>query len=105
MLRVGLEQRKLPVGAALDVRCKGSVFAPKGRGRPVLHAGLEWLNAPALFVVQCAGNGVVQTTRGKVGLKARVDGLRVVLIQPRIKFGQLLRRQRSDSVFDLLDRV
>src|SRR5215467_973508 len=43
--------------------------------------------------------------RSQVGLEAGVNRLRIVLIQPRIEFGQLLRSQRSDSVFDLLNRV
>jgi hypothetical protein len=104
ILRVGFEQRKLFVGTDAHVRRERPVFPPKARGRAMLHAPLKRLNTTVLFVIQSVGNGVVETACRKVGLKAGIDGLGVVLIQPSIQFRQLRRRQSFDGTFDILHR-
>jgi hypothetical protein len=50
----------------------------------MLRAALKRLNTTVLFVIRRAGNGVVETACRKVGLKAGIDGLQIVLIQPSI---------------------
>jgi hypothetical protein len=57
-----------------------------------------------LFVVQSSLNGFVKRARRKIGLNASIDGVRV-LVKPHAQFLQLLRRERTDSAFDFLDRV
>jgi hypothetical protein len=44
-----------------------------------------------IFVVQCAMNGLVETTRRKIASNASVDGLRAILLKPSVQFFQFLR--------------
>jgi hypothetical protein len=67
------------------------------------HPGLGRPNPAVLFVVQSAMNGCVEAARRKVGLNPGINGLGVMLIKPRIQLLQLLRRERIDCAFDLLD--
>jgi hypothetical protein len=48
----------------------------------MLHPALEGLDSTTLFVVQGALDGFVEMTRLKIGLKANVDRLRAILIEP-----------------------
>ncbi len=61
----------------------------------MLYPALKRLDSTALFVIQSAMDGFVETARRQIGLKANVDGLRAILIKPRIQFFQFLRRERS----------
>jgi hypothetical protein len=50
----------------------------------MLHesAFLKRLNATVFLIVQSAADHLVETACGEVGLKAGVNGLRAVLVQP-----------------------
>jgi hypothetical protein len=49
--------------------------------------------SPAVgFIIQCARNRKIQGARREIGSQDGVNGLRVVSIEPRVKFLQLLRR-------------
>lgn len=63
---------------------------------------LKRLNPNVLFIIQSELNSVLQPTRIKVGLNARADGRRVVLVEPRVQLLQLSRREHPDRMFDLL---
>lgn len=54
------------------------------------------------MVGQSTIDTVVDAPRVEVGLKLRVDRLRVLLVKPKIQFFSLLRRERVYSVFDVL---
>jgi hypothetical protein len=66
---------------------------------------LKRLNLTVLFVAQSALDGFVETARLKIGRKPCVDGLRLILIEPRVQLFQLLRRERPYGAFDLLNSV
>jgi hypothetical protein len=82
MLWIGFQQRKLLVRPVADFLRERPEFLPKVRGGAMLHPALKRLDSTALFIVQSSFNGVVQTARRKIGLKANVDGLRAILIKP-----------------------
>jgi hypothetical protein len=69
----------------------------------MLHAALERLNPTFCLVVQCPLNGFVETPRFKVGLNLGIDEVRVIAVKPQVQFVQLLRRERIDGAFNLLD--
>jgi hypothetical protein len=81
------------------------VCLPKVCSGAMLHAALKRLDPTIPFVGQSAMNGLVEATRSKVGLNARVDGLLTMLVKPRKQFFQLLRCKRSYRAFDFLDRI
>jgi hypothetical protein len=69
----------------------------------MLHAALERLNPTFCLVVQCPLNGFVETPRFKVGLNLGIDEVRMMAVKPQVQFVQLLRRERIDGAFNLLD--
>lgn len=71
----------------------------------MLHPALKSLDLTVLFVVQSAIDGLVKTARRKVGLNAHIDGLRTVLVKPRIQLFQLRRCERPYSAFNFLNGV
>ena len=66
---------------------------------------LQWSSAVLFFVIESAPNGLVKPARGEIGRHASINHVRVVPIEPRIKFQQLLRRQRVDRIFDFSDCI
>lgn len=56
----------------------------------MFHSALERLCQATALVVKSATDSCVEATCGKVGLDAGINGLRVVLVKPRIQFLQLL---------------
>ncbi len=93
MLGVRFQKRKLLVGAASNWRGEGGVLAPKGHGSAMAHGPLERQRSAVFLVFQGLVDEVIQPARFKVGLNARVDGLRAVLVQPGVQFFQFLRRE------------
>jgi hypothetical protein len=71
----------------------------------MFHPVLEWLNPAISLVVESAMNGRVEAACRKVGLHARINGLRVVPIKPRIQFLQLLIGELSYCALDFLYRI
>jgi hypothetical protein len=49
----------------------------------MLHPTLKRLDSSTLFVTQSAMDRLVETARHKIGLKAKVNGLRAVLVHGR----------------------
>jgi hypothetical protein len=82
MLLVGFQQRKLLVRPATDFLRERLVFLPKVGSGAMPHPALKWSGSTALFVIQSAMDSFVETARCKIGLKASVDGLRAILVQP-----------------------
>jgi hypothetical protein len=69
----------------------------------MLHAALKRLNTTVLFVIQRAGNGVVETACRKVGLKAR----KAMFVLPRSSEGQraegdVTRMALDDAALDFV---
>jgi hypothetical protein len=104
MLGAGFQQRKLLVRTVANILRQRRVYLSEARIGTVLHPVLERLHSTALFVVQSSLNGLVKAARREIGLDARIDGMRLP-IKPHAQFFQLLRRERTDSAFDLFDRV
>ena len=68
-------------------------------------AFLTRLNATVFLIVQGAVDRLVETARGEVGLNAGVNGLRAMLVKPRVQFFEFTRRKGLYCAFDLLNRV
>ena len=73
----------------------------------MLHeaAFLKRLNATVFLIVQSAVDCLVEAACGEVGLNAGVNGLRAMLVKPRVQFFQFTRRKGLYCPFDLLNRV
>ena len=67
------------------------------------HSALERLNAPGFLIFQRFFNGPVKTSSRKVRFKARIDGVRMVLVQPDIELLDLVRSQMVYGAFDFLN--
>jgi hypothetical protein len=105
MLRIRLQERILLIGAAADGFWKGQIFVPTLRGSAVLHVRLEGLRAAVFLVVQSALDGIVQMPCREIGGDARVEGLRVVAVQPEIELFHFFLRESGYRAFDFLERV
>src|ERR1700690_2255640 len=81
------------------------ILLPETGSGAMQHCVLEGLRPAVLLVVQSALNGRVKASGQKIGLKARVDWRRIVLIKPRIQLLDFTRRERADGAFNLLDGV
>src|ERR1700686_2331721 len=90
-------------GRGLPAKERGTV-AKKRWWRDVA-SGLERLRAIALLVIQGALDGRVEASGRKIGLDARVDRRRAVLLKPGVQFLYFARRERSDGAFNFLDGV
>jgi len=87
---VGFQQGKLLVGNVADVFGQRRILLPKVGGRTMFHSALERLCPAIALVVKRATDCCIETACSKVGLYARINGLGMVLVKPRIQFLQLL---------------
>ncbi len=65
-----------------------------------MNSGDQRDNSAISFVVERTMDSCVEAAGGKVGLEARIDGLGVVLVKPRIQLLQLLLTELVYSALD-----
>jgi hypothetical protein len=84
--RIVLQQGKLFISPCADVGGQGTVIVPEIRVRPwiITRAALEGLCVSGFVVGQGAINAVVDAPGVKIGLKLRVDRLRMALVKPYV---------------------
>ena len=70
-----------------------------------MNLGNQRDNSAICFVGERAMDSCVEAAGGKVGFDARINGLRVVLVKPRIQLPQLLLTELVDRALDLPYRV
>jgi hypothetical protein len=79
---------------------------PKGCGCSILeHAKLKRFGAPVLFIIKRTSNGIVEASRCKIILKASINRLRVVLVEPRIQIRELVRGESGYGAFNFFYRI
>src|SRR5580704_13073464 len=69
------------------------------------HSALERPSAPGFLIFQRSLNRGVETARCKIRLKARINAVRMMLIEPEVEFLDLFRSQTVYSAFDFLNGV
>jgi uridine kinase len=70
----------------------------------VYHSALKRLNSAILLVADSSLDSIVEVTCRKVGLDAGIERV-LVSVEPSAQLFQLMRRQRANRAFDVLDRV
>lgn len=71
----------------------------------MLHTWLEFSCAPVFFITQGAVNCLIETAGGEIRLNSRIKSIRVVLIEPRMKFLNLSGRKFRDRALNLFDGI
>ena len=86
MLRIVFQQGELFIRPCADVGGQGAIVLPEIRVRAVDHYGgrLEGLCVSGFVVGQGAINAVVDAPGIKIGLKLRVDRMRITLVKPYV---------------------
>jgi hypothetical protein len=100
--RIAFQQDELLVSPCADAGGQGAIIVPEIRVRAVDHCAgsLEGLYVSGFVVGQGAIDAVVDAPGVKIGLKLRVNTLRMALVKPYVQLFHLLRRERVYCAFN-----